>query len=175
MDSALLCTHSLRQSVRLWWKIGEQYSSTGLITVRQKFTISLKLKLNQKNTNADVLAGKVILKMEKINVQVTLKDPSFETITEILRSHVSFTSLNFLCSKVVFHYIRLNLSRVNFHNTFQYHRASNSYNKAGILLQFLQSIFDFTRASVLKRCEVRSLLLRKLISKGKGVRKTSVR
>ena len=65
-----------------------------------------------------MLAGKVILKMEKINVQVTLKDPSFETITEILRSHVSFTSLNFLCSKVVFHYIRLNLSRVKFHNTF---------------------------------------------------------
>ena len=35
-------------------------------------------------------AGKVILKMEKINVQVTRKDPLIETLTEILRSHVSF-------------------------------------------------------------------------------------
>ena len=48
MESALFCTRSLRQSGRLWWKMGEQYSRTGLIAVQWKSTISLKLKLNQK-------------------------------------------------------------------------------------------------------------------------------
>ena len=37
--------------------MGEQYSSTGLITVQWKSTISLQLKLNQKkNTNAYLLS-----------------------------------------------------------------------------------------------------------------------
>ena len=52
MESAPFCTRSLRQSGRLWWKMDEQYSRTGLITVQWKSTISLQLKLNQKNTNA---------------------------------------------------------------------------------------------------------------------------
>ena len=38
MESALFCTRSLRQSGRLWWKMGEQYSSTDLIPVRWKST-----------------------------------------------------------------------------------------------------------------------------------------
>ena len=57
MESALFCTRSLRQSGRLWWKMGEQYSRTGLIVVQWKSTISLKLKLNQKkNTDAYLLS-----------------------------------------------------------------------------------------------------------------------
>ena len=52
MESALFCTRSLRQSGRLWWKMGEQYSSTDLITLQWKSTISLQLTLKQKNTNA---------------------------------------------------------------------------------------------------------------------------
>ena len=38
MESALFCTRSLRQSGRLWWKMGEQYSSTDLIPVQWKST-----------------------------------------------------------------------------------------------------------------------------------------
>ena len=52
MESALFCTRSLRQSGRLRWKMGEQYSSTDLITLQWKSTISLQLTLKQKNTNA---------------------------------------------------------------------------------------------------------------------------
>ena len=48
MESALFCTRSLRQSGRLWLKMDERYSRTGLITVQWKSTISLQLKLNQK-------------------------------------------------------------------------------------------------------------------------------
>ena len=48
---------SLKHSGRLWWKMGEQYSSTGLITVQLwKSTISLQFTLNQKNTNAYLLS-----------------------------------------------------------------------------------------------------------------------
>ena len=38
------------------------------------------------------LAGKVTLKMEKINVQVTLQDPLIER--HIFRGHVSFKSIS---------------------------------------------------------------------------------
>ena len=38
MENALFCTRSLRQSGRLWWKMGEQYSSTDLIPVQWKST-----------------------------------------------------------------------------------------------------------------------------------------
>ena len=38
MESALFCTRSPRQSGRLWWKMGEQYSSTDLITIQWKST-----------------------------------------------------------------------------------------------------------------------------------------
>ena len=48
MESALFCTRSLRQSGRLRWKMGEQYSSTDLITLQWKSTISLQLTLKQK-------------------------------------------------------------------------------------------------------------------------------
>ena len=58
-----------------------------------------------------VLAGKVILKVEKINVQVTLQDSLIER-----RSHLSFTSISSV--RKCFFTNRLNLSLVNFHNTF---------------------------------------------------------
>ena len=38
MENALFSTRSLRQSGRLWWKMGEQYSSTDLIPVQSKST-----------------------------------------------------------------------------------------------------------------------------------------
>ena len=49
---------------------------------------------------SDVLAWKVILKMEKINVQVTLQDPLIERLRYIVPR---LFHINFICSKVVFH------------------------------------------------------------------------
>ena len=47
----------------------------------------------------DVLAGKVILKMEKINAQVTLSNPLIETLRY---SYPRLFQINFLCSKWFF-------------------------------------------------------------------------
>ena len=57
MESALFCTRSLRQSGRLWWKMGEQYSRTGLIAVHWKSTNIFKAQVEpKKNTNAYLLS-----------------------------------------------------------------------------------------------------------------------
>ena len=42
------CTRSLRQSGRLWWKMGEQYSRTGLIAVHWKSTNIFKAQVEPK-------------------------------------------------------------------------------------------------------------------------------
>ena len=60
MESALFCTRSLRQSGGLWWKMGEQYSRTGLIAVQWESTISLKLKLNQKKKYKPLFAFLIV-------------------------------------------------------------------------------------------------------------------
>ena len=57
MESALFCTGSLRQSGRLWWEMGEQYSRTGLIAVHWKSTNIFKAQVEpKKNTNAYLLS-----------------------------------------------------------------------------------------------------------------------
>ena len=79
-----------------------------------------------------MLAGKVILKLEKINVQVTLHDPLVERLRYFVARSLISSARKLFSTKVASMY--RNVSRVNFHDTFLHHRALISYNKAGILL-----------------------------------------
>ena len=62
-----------------------------------------------------MLARKVILKMEKINVQVTLKDPLIETLRYFVATSLSNQFPLFQSGFSLI--IHLNLSRVNFYNS----------------------------------------------------------
>ena len=92
MENALFSTRSLRQSGRLWWKMGEQYSSTDLIPAQWKSTNIFTAHAEPKKNTYRMLHGRAEIRSFSSSVEKYFKGEPSERVKYFFntRSEISY-------------------------------------------------------------------------------------